>query len=148
MPYSNPSSGSGGSGGNNVDPSVPKPVPVKLEKLTPKEIADQEVDKFKSEKANIFTELQEKINDVGLIRAEAVKDPMTSTIADACKKLATRFTKIQTAVKSMMDDEKALDDVSVRRLLAQKVKTDQSLVELETWSKRLGVKMQKKRRVK
>ena len=126
--------------------SSKEPVVVKAEIKTPAELAEEELKEFKESASDRFNNIVGTVSSLQLLKTEALKDSMTANIADAAGGLVTQLTAAKKGLEKLMKanpSEKDADDKNIRKLMSTVNKLDIKVKNLEEWSKRLGVKINK-----
>ena len=120
------------SGGDGVVPTV------KIDRLTIAELAQAELEIFKSSAEATMTQLQGHINSLNSLHIEAKKDDMTENIATAFSKLSARLVKLQKGLLPLTKGG-VIRDKDTAKLNSTIKKALGEMQALEAWAEKLGV---------
>ena len=144
MPFSAGASGSGGGGPPAVGVASPGGVApgvvAKTEQLSPVEASAKLLQSFRDCSSSTFTEIQQKLNEFGTCKAEATKNPLARSVAEACGKLMVKYSKVQKAIATTLEaNATPMCDNDVRKLMSSLHKADAELLSIQEWARTNGV---------
>ena len=111
---------------------------VKIEQLSIAELAQSELEIFKSSAEATMTQLQGHINSLNSLHIEAKKDDMTENIATASAKLSARLVKLQKGLLPLTKGG-VITDKDAAKLNSAIKKALGEMPALEAWAEKLGV---------
>ena len=120
------------------------PIPIKEEKKSPQEKAEEELTEFKNSASARWKQMAGTIASLQLLKGEALKDEMTGNIAEATSRLVQQHVVAQRGIEKIMKakpEERNADDKNIKKLMTTVGKLDEKVKSLQEWSKRLGVKI-------